>query len=119
MTSRCSLVLLVLVLLLFGCIAGCLSYSFGAVAYDGEELHVQVFNTGEPREVVVQATIFRTEQFSQTEVYRKAEYKFLEQGENEYRIPIDLEPGTYKIYLYVMIDGDRAATEIRDIEIQA
>ncbi len=119
MTSRCSLVLLALVLLLFGCIAGCLSYSFGAVAYDGEELKVQVFNAGEPREVVVQATIFQIREFSQVEVYKKAEYMFLEQGENEYRIPIDLEPGTYKLYLYVMIDGNRAATEIRDLEVQA
>lgn len=117
MTPRCSLILIVLSLLVFGCIAGCLSYSFGAVAYDGEELDIQVFNAGEPREVVVQATIFQIKEFSQVEVYKKAEYRYLERGENEYRIPIDLEPGSYKIYLYVMIDGNRAATEIRDLEV--
>ena len=117
MDSRSAPILLMLCLLFCAGTCGCLTYSFGDAVYDGENLKIQIFNSGEPKEVVVQATIFHIVDFQQTEIYRRAEYMYLESGENEYIIPIDLQPGQYKLYLYVMTDDSGRTTEIRDIVV--
>ncbi|MBN1194345.1 MAG: hypothetical protein JXA08_03205 [Methanomicrobiaceae archaeon] len=109
--------LLVLVCALAALTAGCTTYTFGDVAYTDETLHVMVNNGDEPRQVTVQVTIFDTTEFAQTEVYRKAEYMDLVTGANEYLVPISLHPGTYKIYLYVMVDDTRTTSVIRDLTV--
>jgi hypothetical protein len=110
-------VFIFLILVVLACVAGCLTYSFGDVAYDDDLLRVQVTNEGDARQVVLQVTIFETKDFNQTELYRKAEFYDLKKGENEYRVPIHLEPGSYKLYLYVTIDGTPVVREIRNIEV--
>jgi hypothetical protein len=109
--------LLVLVLFLFCGISGCVTYSFGTASYDGEALHMQVNNAGSPREVVLQVTVFETTDFKQEELFKQADYMFLENGENEYVVPVALEPGEYKLFLYVTVDGARTVCEIRDIMV--
>ncbi|NYT06500.1 MAG: hypothetical protein GKC04_09095 [Methanomicrobiales archaeon] len=97
--------------------AGCSSYAFGDVLYSDGTLSIGIENTGEPRQVTVQVTIFDTTGFSQQEIYKKAEYVDLRSGANEYLVSIDLSPGTYKLYLYVLVDDARTTTVIRDITI--
>jgi hypothetical protein len=109
--------LLVLVCVSAALTSGCISYTFGDVVYADDTLHVVVNNGEEPRQVTVQVTIFDTTGFSQTEIYRKAEYLDLVTGGNEYLVPISLHPGTYKIYLYVMVDGERTTSVIRNIAV--
>ncbi|KQC03505.1 MAG: hypothetical protein APR53_05265 [Methanoculleus sp. SDB] len=109
--------LLVLVCVSAALTAGCTSYTFGDVAYADDTLHVMVNSGDEPRQVTVQVTIFDTTGFAQAEVYRKAEYLDLVTGGNEYLVPISLRPGTYKIYLYIMVDGARTTSVIRDITV--
>jgi hypothetical protein len=108
---------IILLLLVMGGVAGCLSYSFGDAVYEDGTLHIMVHNSNEPKQVVLQVTIFNTTDFEQTEVYKQAKYYNLEQGTNEYSVPVDLPPGSYKLYLYIMVDGHRTNLEIRDIEV--
>ena len=110
-------IIIFLFLISLACVAGCLTYSFGGVAYDDDLLRVQVTNDGDARQVVLQVTIFEIKDFQQTEIYKKAEFYDLKKGENEYQVPIHLEPGTYKLYLYVTIDSSPIVREIRNIEV--
>ncbi len=116
MTARRTFVALLFLLIVAGT-AGCLSYSFGDAEYTDGELHVQVLNSNEPERVAIQVTIFETTDFQQTEIFKKVAFFDLEQGSNEYVLPVDLEPGTYKVYLYILVDGKRTNLEIRDLEV--
>lgn len=109
--------LIISILLLLCGISGCVTYSFSEASYDGEALHMVVNNAGDPREVVVQVTVFETTDFNQKELFKQADYMFLEAGANEYVVPVTLDPGRYKLFLYVTVDDRRTTCEIRDIEV--
>lgn len=106
---------LFLVLLVF--LSGCIGCSFGDVTYRDGALHIPVFNTGDQRDVIVQVTLHSTDNMQQIEINKTAEWVTLNNGENEYVLPIDLSPGSYKLYLYVLVDGKREVCEIRDIGV--
>ena len=96
---------------------GCLTYSFGNVAYNGESLDIEVFNNGDAKEVTLQVTVFDLSGFRQVELGKHVSYVVLETGKNDYKIPFDLEKGSYKLYLYVIEDGKRSSAVIRNIEV--
>lgn len=103
-------------LLLMCC--GCLTYSFGDVSYDEGVLDIEIFNDGDAREVAVQVTVFDLAGFRQNEIGRYVNYVQLESGENEYSFPLELNEGSYKLYLYVLEDGRRSSAVIRDIVVK-
>jgi hypothetical protein len=106
-----------LLLLLCVLLAGCVGFSFGDVNYQNGALHIPVFNAGDERDVIIQVTVHSIDNLRQVEIDKTAEWVTLKKGENEYTLPIDLSPGTYKLYLYVLIDGKREVCEIRDIGV--
>jgi hypothetical protein len=104
------------ILLLVVILAGCLSISFGDVLYSDGALHVPVKNSEGPQQVLIQVRVYDTTDFRQNEIFTQIEYVDLDTGENEYIVPVELDPGTYKVYLYVIYDDDRII-QIRDLEV--
>ncbi len=110
--------LLILILAVLTGAAGCLSTTFQEVTYEGDGLEIAVENADKPIEnAVLQVTIMRVEGFTQSEVLRKAQYVNLDSGRNVYTFPVDLEPGSYKLFLIVLVGNERRASVIRNLEV--
>lgn len=113
---RAAVPVILIVSLLLCC--GCLTYSFGDVSYNDGVLDIGVFNNKESGEVAVQVTVFDLAGFRQNEIGRYVNYVYLESGENHYQFPLELDEGSYKLYLYVLEDGKRSSAVIRDIVVK-
>ncbi|MDK2989802.1 MAG: hypothetical protein PWR16_1331 [Methanoculleus sp.] len=112
--------LLILALAVLAGVAGCLSTAFGEVTYSGDALQVHVEQTGEPVEnAVLQVTIMEVSALEQQEVFSEARYINLDPGENEYTIPVDLQPGSYKVFLTIFVGDERRTSIIRELEVAA
>jgi hypothetical protein len=110
--------LLLLALAVLAGAAGCLSTSFGEITYSGGALQVHVENTGEPVEnAVLQVMIMEVGAREQHEAFSEARYIDLERGANEYTVPVDLEPGSYRAFLTIFVGNERRASIIRDLEV--
>lgn len=107
---------LVMLAVVFCC--GCLTYSFGDVAYNDGTLDLEIMNNGEPKEVTVQVTVFDLSGFRQIESGKYVNSVFLESGENDCSLSLELNEGSYKLYLYVLEDGKRSSAVIRNIEVK-
>ncbi|WP_128693926.1 hypothetical protein [Methanoculleus taiwanensis] len=97
--------------------AGCLGIGFGDVTYDGEALHVEVESSRNVTDAVLQVTLTEIGGFEQRQLFSEATYIDLAVGTNEYTVPVELAPGTYRIYLYLFIGDERGASVIRDLEV--
>jgi hypothetical protein len=116
--SRRVSILLITALALTGILAGCLQSSLGDVRYDGEQLHIKATNDGATAQATLQVTVAQVRDLGQTEIIRDATFIQFEQGQREYLFPVGhLEPGTYKLYIYITVDGDRRVSEIRDLTV--
>jgi hypothetical protein len=104
-------------LLIVLCSAGCLSTTVGDTRYDNGTLTVKIGHTGEPADDVVQVTIYRIANMTQEKYTVTSAPARLSRGENVVGVPARLEPGTYKLYIYILGDGDRKTAVIRDIEV--
>lgn len=98
--------------------AGCTGGFFREVTCDGKEIVATGDWSGEPVEGVFQVIIFRLEGLSQNEVASKTLWVDLCTGENTFIMPVDLEPGSYKFFIYLFVDGDRKAGIIREFTIK-
>lgn len=107
----------ILCLCMLACTGGCTGIGFGEVTYSSGHLEVMVDNTGEPEEATLQVTVFKTDNFTQTGVANFAEVVTFQQGSNTFTFPVDLEPGTYKLYLYISKGSARTVSVIRDITV--
>jgi hypothetical protein len=98
---------------------GCLSASIGRVAYDGSNLQVQVTNSGGAEDAALQVNVFRFQDFRQVEVARRVLPVRLETGTGTYSIPLALDQGTFRLYLYITAGNDRRAGVIREITVES
>ena len=118
MSARCNLVLLCLgvlfVTLLF---SGCTSVSIGTAEYANNTLSLPVTNTGSPSVGYIQVTVYGIKNNRQEETDVLYAPLALQQGENTALIPGTLEPGQYKLYIYLIQNGERKAATIRDISV--
>ncbi|MDD1654781.1 MAG: hypothetical protein LUO91_03630 [Methanomicrobiales archaeon] len=111
-------VLLLVGLLICCCILpGCLSFGIADVRYDGSRLSLRLTNSGEPRDAAIQVSAFRMKDLAQEEVSTDFHTLRLAGGEHEYTVPLALPPGSYKIYVYLIVDNDRKASVIQDITV--
>ena len=117
MSAGRSVLLLVTFLALVSISTGCLSVSIGRAAYDGSTLHVQVTNAGGAADAALQVNVFRFQDFRQVEVTRETLPVRLERGTATYSIPLALDDGTFRLYLYVTTGNDRRASVIQDITV--
>ncbi|GAB7016114.1 hypothetical protein [Methanogenium cariaci] len=97
--------------------AGCLSYSIAMVSYDGDGVHVGVDNKGDARDAVMQVTVFDLSDFKQVEVDKIVRSVHLDAGTNEITFDTDLQPGPYRLYIYMMEGGERLGCVIKNLEV--
>ncbi len=107
---------LILLLAVVAVSAGCLSYSIGAVSYDGDVVHVSVDNKAGVRDVSMQITVFDLSDFKQVEVDKIVRSVNLNEGINDVTFDVGLQPGFYRLYVYMMKDDERLGCVIEDIE---
>jgi len=117
MSTGKSVLLLVSFLALLFLSPGCLSASIGQVAYNGTSLQVQVTNSGGAGDAALQVNVFRFQDFQQVEVTRRILPVKLGEGTGTYSIPLALDDGTFRLYLYVITGNDRRASVIQDITV--
>jgi len=96
---------------------GCTGIGFGEVTYSEGKIGAVVDNPSEPVEATLQVTVFKTDDFKQIEVANFAEMVTFQTGQSTYTFPVDLEPGTYKLYLYITKGSTRTVSVIRDIRV--
>jgi hypothetical protein len=109
---------LILVVLLFCCVLpGCLSFGIADVRYEGSALSLRASNGGDAKDAAIQVSVFRMKDLAQEEVSTDFHTIRLASGEHEYRVPLSLPPGSYKLYIYLIVDNDRKASVIRDITV--
>lgn len=116
MNGRSSLAVIFL-LLLFPVIAGCVSPSIGDVSYADGNMTVAITHTGKPVDAGVQVRIFTLGEFEQHDLLTTGTSLTLSEGGNSAVIPVSLDPGRYKLYVYLTANGEREAAVIRDIEV--
>lgn len=97
--------------------AGCLATEIGDVSYSNGNITVPVTNSGEPLEVNVQVTVYEIRDLHQQKSTVLAAPATLRKGSNVVTVPGTLPPGTYKLYVYVLSDGDRKTAVVRDIVV--
>lgn len=116
MTGRSSLILGFLLILLVAA-AGCMTHSVGNVSYGAGNLTIPITNTGDPVETGVQVRVYTLNEFEQHELLTTGTTVTLAGTDNEVTIPLRLDPGRYKIYVYLTTNGEREAAVIRDITV--
>lgn len=104
-----------ILLLLFS--AGCTSLAVNTVGYDHGNLSVSVTNPGDPVDAGVQVRIFQVSGLSQQEREVTGTPVHLPKGTGLIEVPVHLEPGSYKLYVYLTINGERQTAVIRDIVV--
>lgn len=114
-TSRCLSVLALF--LLFVLSAGCTSLAIGDVRYNKEGLVVHVTNSGNPVDAGIQVRIYEVKNLNQRELTVTGIPVSVRRGENEFVVPVTLEPGTYKLYMYMTVNGERQTASIKDIGV--
>jgi hypothetical protein len=97
--------------------AACVSTTFGDVAYSGGEITLPVSYDGAPSEGYIQVTVYRIANNQQEETGAFFAPLNLQRGANTAHIPALLEPGQYKLYFYLIQNGERKAATIRDLVV--
>jgi len=106
-----------LLLLCCGTLAGCLESNFKNAAYAQDTLTIQARNAGSATPAVLQVTIFQVKNLQQTEIFTKVDDVTFASGDNTYTVPVHLETGTYKLYIYITVGNDRRVSVIRDLSV--
>jgi hypothetical protein len=118
MSTRCNLILfcsgILFAALLF---AGCTTIGIGNAGYANDTISLTVTNDGGPSEGYIQVTVYeiKNNQQEETDVFYAP--LALQRGENTAFIPGILKPGQYKLYFYLIQNGERKAAAIRDIVV--
>ncbi|MGB8309998.1 MAG: hypothetical protein WCE65_09175 [Methanoregula sp.] len=116
MTGRWGL-LIGFVLILFIVTAGCTSVSVGTISYGNDNLTVAVAGPGTPQTIYVQVRVFTLDQFAQQDLLTTGITANLTGSDTNVSIPMHLDPGRYKMYVYIFQNGERETAVIRDITV--
>jgi len=108
---------IMIVMILLALCAGCMSTTVGDAGYDNNSVMVHVTHSGEPADVTMQVTIYRIANLTQEKFTVASVPVTLRNGENTVVAPVRLGPGNYKLYVYILGDGDRKTAVIRDIVV--
>jgi hypothetical protein len=98
-------------------LAGCISTNIGETLYSDGGVTTHITNTGEPAEAYIQVTVYETRDLRQQEVTVLNTTVMLGNGENTVYVPGPLDPGRYKLYIYLIQNHDRKNAVIRDIVV--
>jgi hypothetical protein len=106
-----------LLLIFFMVLSGCVSTSIGEVGYAGDGLTAKINNPDGPSDAFVQVTIYQVTGLTQQEYSVVMAPAKLLTGSNTVLIPVALGPGTYKLKMYLIQNGERKTAVIRDIVV--
>lgn len=107
----------VLVLVMISFCTGCISTGVGNTWYSNNSVMVNISHTGDPVDVGVQVTVYRIANLTQEKYTIVNTPAMLVNGQNIVAVPVRLEPGSYKLYIYVLSNNDRKTAVIRDIVV--
>jgi hypothetical protein len=97
--------------------AGCISTTVGDASYRNETVFITITNPAGPADAYVQVTVNQVNNLHQEEVAVFGAPVNLTQGENMVSVPGQIGPGQYKLYVYVLQNGERKTAVIRDITV--
>jgi hypothetical protein len=97
--------------------SGCASIGIGDAGYANETVTLALTNSGGSSEGYVQVTVYEIKNSQQEETTVFYAPLALQQGDSTATIPGKLEPGQYKLYIYIIQNGERKAAAIRDIVV--
>ena len=97
--------------------SGCATIGIGNAGYANDSVSLALSNTGGPSDGYVQVTVYEIKNSQQEETNVFYAPLALQQGDNTAIIPGKLEPGQYKLYIYIIQNGERKAAAIRDIVV--
>jgi hypothetical protein len=107
--------IVLLAFFLFFC--GCVSMNVGEVSYSDGGLFVTINNPGQSADAFVQVTLYQETGLMQRENNITMIPVKLKTGENRVFIPGNIKSGAYKLYVYIILNGDRQTAVIRDIVV--
>ncbi|MDD5143662.1 hypothetical protein [Methanoregula sp.] len=120
MSGRIHLVTAGLLFMLVICLSlcsGCISTTVGNTWYENQSVRTTISHAGEPADLTVQVTVFKIGHIDQHIYTVLSTPVSLSRGDTLVTIPVDLPPGSYKLYVYVLGDNDRKTAVIRDITV--
>jgi hypothetical protein len=109
------LTLVVCVLLVV--LSGCTSPAVGDARYHNEGISVNLNSSSTMPDAFMQVTIYQVKDLQQQEFFVVTSPVNLKQGANTVFFPARLEPGTYKLRIYLIHEGERKTAVIRDIVV--
>jgi len=109
--------ILLLLMAIFVASAGCLGQSIGDVTYKSSALQVVINSEKYSNNTNIQVTVFDLDNFQQKELMKVVNPVDLGRGVNIHTVPMDLSPGSYKLFIYLIEDGKRTNCEIRTLDV--
>jgi len=109
-----SLLLLCIMLVI---IAGCASPAIDEARYYNGNIIVNLSSSDNSADARIQVTIYQIRDLHQNEYRVVYAPVLLTKGQNQVFIPVSLEPGSYKLYIYLILNGERKTAVIRDIVV--
>ncbi|MHB8165095.1 MAG: hypothetical protein ACYDDV_12295 [Methanoregula sp.] len=109
--------LLLLFCMLLVMSSGCTSPAIDEARYKNEGISVRVTSSRDVAGASMQVTIYQIRDLQQTEYATVNTPVILKTGNNEINLPAPLEPGSYKLYIYLIQNGERKLAVIRDIVV--
>lgn len=109
------LILVLCVLLVV--LSGCTSLAVGDARYHNGGISVNLNSSSTMPDAFMQVTIYQVKDLQQQEYFVVTSPVNLESGENTVFFPARLEPGTYKLRIYLIHDSERKTAVIRDIVV--
>jgi hypothetical protein len=97
--------------------SGCTSLSIGNVAKDQDAVTVHVHNNGDPVEAGIQVRVYEINGMAQKELTNTGVSVLLDKGDTAVPVPLHLDPGTYKLYVYVTVNSERQTASIKDLVV--
>jgi hypothetical protein len=118
MSARKNLVLVCFAILVVALLfSGCTTIDIGDAGYTNNTVSLTITNNDGPSEGFVQVTVYEIKNNQQEETDVLYAPLTLQPGENTALIPGTLNPGQYKLYIYLIQNGERKTAVIRDIVV--
>jgi hypothetical protein len=94
-----------------------MSIIVGDAVYENGGIAVTISHNEKSADAHIQVTVYQIVGPGQKELIVLSKSVQLDKGDNRIRLPALLGPGKYKLYIYVIRNGERKTAVIRDIVV--
>jgi hypothetical protein len=109
------LIFAILFVLVLG--SGCINQVPGDVAYKSGSITFTIRSEEAIPDGVLEVAVFRLQDFRQVELFRNADNFPLKANDNDVTLPLALQKGNYRCFIYISSGTTRYPVVIRDFEI--